>query len=186
MEIFTGMVLSSEEGFEWQASDELRDILGGEFGYEDVSVQALYGLTSLSIIKFPLNPDGVLKEIAEKLLEHPYIFNFVLKMVPIRIKMETTLQNLEQAGKNYANRIGDDDRWKIILRRRDSPIGHEEAIESAAKHIDKGEVDLENPDLIFRIEIIDDTTYTSLSKVQEVSVEKLQRERNQQIEDIYA
>lgn len=94
MEIFTGMVLSSIEGFEWQASEELRDTLEQEFDYENISIQPLYGLTSLSVIKFPYNPEDVLEKIGGKLLENPYMFNFVLKMVPIRIKMETTLQNL--------------------------------------------------------------------------------------------
>jgi len=185
MKIFPGLILSSVRNFEAEASYEMRDILKRKLGIENVLIEPLYGLSCLSIIKFSNKPEIVMEQLEEKLIDNPYMFNYVLKLVPIEIKMKSTIANIKNAGNNYAQKINDKFRWRIILRKRNSDLNRDEIIEKAAEPIERGIVDLENPEIIFRIEIFGNKTFTSLSNIKEISIPKIKRHNIKSNEEIY-
>jgi tRNA(Ser,Leu) C12 N-acetylase TAN1 len=175
MKIFPGLILSSVRNFEAEASYEIRDTLKRKLGVKNVLIEPVYGLSCLSIIKFSNKPEIIMNQLAEKLIDNPYMFNYVLKLVPIEIKMKSTIANIQNAAKNYFQKINDKIRWRIILRKRNSDLIRNEIIEKAAEPIERGIVDLENPELIFRIEIFGNKTFISLSKIKEISIPKIKR-----------
>ena len=101
---------------------------------------------------------------------------YVLKIVPIQYKLKTDLLQISDLASKFESELNENDKWRVLLRRRATDISHDEIVEAAAQEIDIGIVDLENPDYILRIEVLGDETYMSLSKRKELSVVKTRRQ----------
>jgi len=175
MEKFSGFVVSSRRYQEEEASKEMQYVLEMIFDYKDVEVQPVFDLSGLSIAHFNKDPIKTLKKIKEKIKEDPDFLEYVLKIVPIQYKLKTDLSEISDLSSKFESELNDKDKWRVLLRRRSKDILHEEIVEVAAKEIDIGIVDLEDPDYIVRIEVIGDDTYMSLSKRKELSVIKTRR-----------
>ena len=97
----------------------------------------------------------IIKNIKKILEKDATFFQFILKIIPIDYVCETNLkvikQIVEQYHPAYLNKTNS---FKIELKRRKSDtIERDAVIESVAKII-KNKVDLENPDIIIRIELL--------------------------------
>jgi tRNA acetyltransferase TAN1 len=98
----------------------------------------------------------IIKKIKEILEKDPHFFNYVLKIVPIQFICETDLTLIKRMVKdNYNRYIKKQDSFRITLKRRKNKlIERDILIEAVAKLLDNP-VDLENPDKIIRIELLD-------------------------------
>jgi tRNA(Ser,Leu) C12 N-acetylase TAN1 len=176
MEEFRGFVISSRRYHENEAAKEMQYILEMILEYEDVEVEPVYNLTGLSIAHFQKDPVDTLEKIEEKMEEDPDLFEYVLKIVPINFKLNTEISEISELAAKFESKIGESDKWRILLRRRATDIAHDDFIDAAAKELDVGIVDLEEPEYFIRIEVMGDETYMSLSKEKELSVVKRRRE----------
>jgi len=176
MEKFSGFVVSSRRYQEEQAAREIQYVLEMTLDYEEVEVNPVYHLSGLSIAHFNKDPIKTLKRIKEKIKEDPDFFEYVLKIVPIQYKLKTDLSEISDLASKFESELNGKDKWRVILRSRATDIPHNKIVEAAAKEIDTGIVDLEDPDYIVRIEIIGGDTYMSLSKRKELSVIKTRRQ----------
>jgi tRNA(Ser,Leu) C12 N-acetylase TAN1 len=175
IENFKALLVSYHRTFEHKATEELKEFLEKRYNYEMNIKQLSY--TSLLLVKTIENPEEILRKLDKKLKKNPYYFQSLLKFVPLEFHVETSLENIEHVIiKKYKDKIKDHTKWRIKLRRRDTDLEREELIEKVALHINNGEVDLEDPDFIIRIEILGDDTYLSFSSISDVSVETYQEE----------
>jgi tRNA(Ser,Leu) C12 N-acetylase TAN1 len=155
MENFHGFVISSRRYEEKEAAKEIHYILEMVLEYEDVEVRPIYKLIGLSIAHFHQDPIKTLIKIEEKMVEDPDLFRYVLKIVPIQYKLETDLSKIGDLADRFESELDKDDNWRLLLRRRATNISHDEIVEAAAKEIDKVIVDLEDPEYIIRIELME-------------------------------
>ncbi|MFO8020169.1 MAG: THUMP domain-containing protein [Promethearchaeia archaeon] len=185
MEKFNALLVSCPRNMEDQAAREVSDVLYENLDYKDSWVTPIYDLNGLLVAEFKANPEKVIKKIID-LLEHEEeknFFYYTLKFVPIMYKMETNLEEIQTTVSQFAEKIHEGDRWRILLRRRKCDIPREDIIEAAAKEINSGKVDLESPEYYIRIEITGNTTYISFSRIKELSLVKYKRKKDQ-LEDL--
>jgi len=98
----------------------------------------------------------IIKKIKEILEKDPYIFTYVLKIVPIQFICETDLDLIKRIVKeNYSTYIGKQDSFRITLKRRKNKLIERDKLIEAVANLLNNPVDLENPDKIIRIELLD-------------------------------
>jgi len=115
----------------------------------DLEFQGLItALTSKNVFK-------IIEKIRKILVEQPYFFSYVLKIIPIQFVCEIDLNQIEKIiEENYSKFISEGEKFRIKLRRRKNKlVKRKTLIESVAKYIDNP-VDLENPEKIVRIELL--------------------------------
>ncbi|MFX0009491.1 MAG: THUMP domain-containing protein [Candidatus Hermodarchaeota archaeon] len=97
----------------------------------------------------------VIKKIKNLLVKDPNFFQFILKIIPIDYVCETNIQIIKDIVENYYPLYLDKtNSFKIELnRRKNENIERDVIIESVAKNI-VNRVDLDNPDIILRIELL--------------------------------
>lgn len=117
----------------------------------------------ISGIKYPglitaatnIDNKEVIKKIKNLLVKDPNFFQFILKIIPIDYVCETKIQIIKEiVEKYYPLYLEKANSFKIELnRRKNEKIERDVIIESVAKNI-VNRVDLDNPDIILRIELL--------------------------------
>ncbi|MBY8999846.1 MAG: THUMP domain-containing protein [Candidatus Heimdallarchaeota archaeon] len=173
MEDYPGFVISSARTLEKNASSEMYYVLSELLNQEDVHVVPVTGISGLSIVSFQGDPIQILKEIQTMVEEQP-IFQYVLKIVPIRYKIHTSLENMSESAIKLNSEIGEEDTWRINVRRRHTQIPRNEIIAAIANEISNGKVMLESPHHYIVVEIIGKWTYLSVSSIPELPISSSQ------------
>ena len=120
------------------------------------------------------DPVDLLRKIRPLIEEDPWDLRFTQKLVPIQKNVTADLSSIKDAAGGFAPMIPDGASFKIVVNKRGSDLRTSEIIREAASTIER-KVDLENPDKIIQIEIIDDVAGISLIEGDDiVSVTKLQ------------
>ncbi|MBD3256210.1 MAG: hypothetical protein GF383_14020 [Candidatus Lokiarchaeota archaeon] len=188
MEKFNGLVVSSPRKFESYASYEMKRFLDEKLNLTEVAVEPILYLTGLSIASFSESSYYVMKQLKNILKNQMDNFTYVLKIVPIDFKLETEEEEIRNVAKIFEKDLNENDKWRITLRRRRSPLTRDELLEIAADEINIGIVDLEDPDKYLRIEVMKDITYMSFTTISEISVVKYKRrqDRLEELPSLYA
>jgi hypothetical protein len=97
----------------------------------------------------------IIQKIHRILKKNPNFFQFILKIIPIDYICETKIKVLSTLiREHYNSYIDKGDSFKIVLnRRKHEDIERNSLIERIANNIDNS-VDLENPDIVVRIEVL--------------------------------
>ncbi len=92
-----------------------------------------------------------------------------MKIVPIDFVCETNLKIIQQIiESHYKKFIDETDSFKIDLKRRNNDIiGRDSLIKNVAKNIEN-QVNLENPDIIIRIELLGNFSGIAFLKPDEI------------------
>ena len=116
-----------------------------------------------------LNHRKIIKKIKDILIQNPYFFQFILKIIPIDYVCQTDIKTIKMIiQKNYQHYIKNQDSFKIALnRRKNELIDRDGLIESIAK-LFKNRVDLEHPDKIIRVEVLGNFTGISFLTPDEI------------------
>lgn len=173
MEDYPGFVISSARTLEKNASSEMYYVLAELLDQEEVYVSPVTGISGLSIVSFQGDSNQILKEIQTMIEEQP-IFQYVLKIVPFRYRFSTSLENMREAAIKLNAEIGENDTWRINLRRRHTQISRTEIITAIANEITNGKVMLESPHHYIVVEIIGKWTYLSVSTLPELPISSSQ------------
>ncbi|TFF98532.1 MAG: hypothetical protein EU547_01345, partial [Promethearchaeota archaeon] len=103
-----------------------------------------------------LESSEVIKKIKSILKKDPYFFSYILKIVPIHYVCDTDLTLIKNLVKRYYKEyINEEDSFRIKLNRRDNKFIKRRQLIDEVANIFKNPVDLENPDKILRIELLD-------------------------------
>ncbi|MEZ0346567.1 MAG: THUMP domain-containing protein [Infirmifilum sp.] len=135
------------------------------------------GLPSLIVVKTGLDPEEFTSRMREKILENPYYFRYVLKVTPIQITVDASLENIRDAALRLASaRLEPSETYKVEAHVRLSELRREDIIDAIATHV-QNKVSLETPDKIITVEVIGERAGLSVIKPSSIiSVEKLRRE----------
>ena len=131
----------------------------------------------ISTLKFPglisaltnINSKKVISKIQKVLEKDPQFFQYILKIIPIDFVCESNNKEITRLVLNhYKPFLKDSDTFKIDLKRRKNDnIERVNLIESIAKEINN-KVNLENPDKIIRIEVLNSFSGISFLEKDEI------------------
>lgn len=131
--------------------------------YSIISSLDFQGLISATTT---LNHKNVISDIKQIISKDPDFFQYILKIIPIDFVCQTRENIIKSIVQNhYREFINTQDSFKIVLKRRKNElIDRDPFIKNIAKIIDN-EVNLTNPNIIIRIEIL--RQFTGISFLQQ-------------------
>ncbi|MCW3995236.1 MAG: THUMP domain-containing protein [Candidatus Bathyarchaeota archaeon] len=114
------------------------------------------------VAKTTLNPYEVIEKFRGIIAERPYEFRYALRILPIERVVPTDLKAIKRATLELAEKIGEDQTFRVTVEKRFTALHSRDLIEAAAGDI-KRKVNLKNADFILLIEVVG--AYTGLSVV---------------------
>ena len=122
------------------------------------------------------DPLELTRKIRARADEDPWSFRFVQRLIPIQQNVPADPKKIGEAISAISQFIPTDASFRIVLDKRGSDLRTSDLIHEAATGV-KRKVDLENPDWIIQIEIIDEIAGISILRPDDVlSIAKLQEE----------
>ncbi len=120
------------------------------------------------------DPIETIGRLRAKLREEPDRFRVLLRVIPVEARVRTDLTEIAEAAHRMAERIGEDDSFRVTVEKRRTDFRSMEVIDTVAEGIDR-RVDLENPDWIVLVEIV--SKVTGLSVIRPEGLLNVQKER---------
>ncbi len=176
------ILISSQRGNERDAQSEMWYILKERLEINSKPIHcSIPGLSLLRIKEKKTVPEIMqkIREIAAK--EH---LMACLRIIPLEMIIKTDPEEIRDKCLQYTTQIKPTDKWRITTRTRHTKIRGQELIEIIAPHIKNGEVDLENPDKILRIEILGSKTGICLHRPSdEIRIKEIENEIDKEHND---
>ena len=167
------LIITCARHLEPETQEEITRILG-EFGDSEPEI-TITSMSGILTAKTKLDPVEIVEKIQELILDEPWSIRYCLRIIPIQIVSETTIEAIEGKISELVKKIPKEDSYRISIEKRNSDISSQELITKIAKNI-KNKVSLENPDKIIQIEILGGITGMSILKKSDIlSVEKTKR-----------
>jgi tRNA acetyltransferase TAN1 len=159
------LLATTLRGLERSACFELKHLLEqiGEQG-ADVRKSGIRGLIAARTI---LNEFQVVKSLREILVERPYEFRYLLRIIPIQTTVTTDLKAIADKSGELSSKIAEDETFRITVEKRFTTLHTSEIIEAVAANI-KRRVNLDKPDRILLVEVVGGTTGISLIKPEDL------------------
>ncbi len=117
------------------------------------------------------NPRKSIRELKKRAAGGQDIFSWTHHYIPIDHWVDSEIEDMQKAVKSLASGIGDGQKWKLELDKRHYHRFHErELVIKLTDMVENGEVDLEKPEKIIKVEIIGKHAGISLLDPQDVLV----------------
>lgn len=166
------LVVTTQRGNERACMKEL-GMLGETLGFKDVKLKRTW-YPGLVIGLTPGDPVALVKALRPVVEEDPWDMRFLQKLTPVEINTGATVQDIAEAVEKLVPRIPEKSSFRVSINKRGSDISSQEVIEAAASKVER-RVNLDRPDWLVQIEIIDDTAGVSVLEPESIlSVTKLQ------------
>jgi tRNA acetyltransferase TAN1 len=137
--------------FERKGCAELGYLLG-QAGDPEADL-ARTGISGVIVAKTVLDPFEVMGKLRTILLERPYEFRYLLRVIPVERVVRTEMSEIVSATGELAARIAEDETFRITVEKRFTELSGSAIIKAVAADI-KRKVNLSNPDRIVLIEIV--------------------------------
>jgi tRNA acetyltransferase TAN1 len=159
------LLATTSRGNENYACSELSYLLG-QIG-DSASAVDKTGVAGLIAAKTAFNPFEVIERLREILLERPYEFRYMLRVIPVEKIVRTDLGEIQQAATEFVSKIAEIETFRVTVEKRFTTTSTQSIIEAAAANI-KRKVDLTKPDKILLIEVVGGLTGISVVKPNEI------------------
>jgi len=151
---------------EYDAVDELNVIL--QHFSIDAQMIEIQNVSGIILALVNLNPFELIPKFKELLIEEPWQFRYILRVIPIERTLSTNLKNIEREVEALSmERIRINDSFRISVEKRHTSTRSKDIIPSIANKF-RNKVSLENPDWIILIEIIGNKTGISVLKERDI------------------
>lgn len=118
-----------------------------EFLYSDV--QGLFQ------VRVDVDPKDVTRRLDASCRTDPSKFWYTYHWIPVEKWCRSTIKEMSEIVKEFAKRIKPNERWRMRINKRFYEKYHtDELIEKLTEHVDRPNVNLENPQKTIRVEII--------------------------------
>lgn len=125
------------------------------------------GVSGLIVAKTSVDAFEVIRKFRGILQERPYEFRYMLRVIPVETVVRTELDSIRNAVKGLAEKIGEDETFRITVEKRFTSTHSIDIIEAAAESV-KRKVNLTKPDRIVLIEVLGGLTGVSVARPDEV------------------
>jgi tRNA acetyltransferase TAN1 len=160
------LLATTSRGNERPMTNEILYLLKQELGDSEAQA-AKTKIRGLIVAKTTLDPCTVIEKFRVILKERPYEFRYALRILPIEKVVPTDLEEIKKATAELAEKIGEDESFRVTVEKRFTTIHTKDLIEAAAGDI-KRKANLENPDKILLIEVLGALTGLSLLKPNDI------------------
>jgi tRNA acetyltransferase TAN1 len=151
---------------EYDAVEELNVIL--QHFSIDAQMIEIQNVSGIILALVNLNPFELIPKFKELLIEEPWQFRYILRVIPIERTLSTNLKNIEREVEALSiERIRINDSFRISVEKRHTSTRSKDIIPSIANKF-RNKVSLENPDWIILIEIIGNKTGISVLKERDI------------------
>lgn len=158
---------------EEEAQDEILELLD-LFGDQEAEAE-ITEVKGLLIAKTVLDPLEVIEQLKGLVAEEPWQVRYILRVIPVEIVVPSELEEIRQAAKGLARKIGMDS-FRITVEKRHSPLDSIDVIKAIASEIDS-KVDLENPAWIVLVEIVGGQSGVSVLRPDQVFSSVIEKRR---------
>jgi tRNA acetyltransferase TAN1 len=167
------LILTTARGAEDTGGSEMYMLLT-EFGDSKAKITRT-GVSGVLFVETEISHEEVI-EMLKKMMEfEPWRARSMLRMMPIEKVVETDLDQISEAIKPLVEKIGVDESFRITVEKRHAAISRRDLIEAIASTTDR-KVDLENPDWVVLVEVVQDVTGISVVRPSQIlSVVKVKR-----------
>jgi tRNA acetyltransferase TAN1 len=160
------LLATTQRGNERAMANELYFLLKDQLGDAEAQTSKTK-IRGLIVAKTSLDPYVTMEKLRGILQERPYEFRYALRIVPIERVVPTDLQEIKKVSLELAQRIGEEETFRVTVEKRFTALHSKDIIEAAASEI-KRKANLENPDKILQIEVLGALTGISLLKPNDV------------------
>ncbi len=151
---------------EYDAVEELNVIL--QHFSIDAQMIEIQNVSGIILALVNLNPFELIPKFKELLIEEPWQFRYILRVIPIERTLSTNLKDIEREVEALSmERIRINDSFRISVEKRHTSTRSKDIIPSIANKF-RNKVSLENPDWIILIEIIGNKTGISVLKERDI------------------
>lgn len=167
------LIVTSAKGLEARASAEFKE------------VALLAGLKKVTIEKSGYdgiievdaeNPKALLQFISDFVRSEPFKVRFMMRIIPVDKVVDTRMDAIVAAVKEFANKIAASESFRITIEARDSPYKEKELIDAIADVVDR-KVNLNSPDKVVLLQVFGEYSGVSVLSPSEIlSIPKLKRE----------
>jgi tRNA acetyltransferase TAN1 len=148
-------------------------MLAESLGFKGVRLKRT-GYPGLVIGLEPGDPVALVKALRGRAEEDPWDLRFLQKLTPVEINVEATTNEIAEAVARLAHKVPGGKSFRVSINKRGSDIASQELIKAAASKVDR-RVNLERPDWVVQIEIIEDAAGVSVLEPKDIlSITKLQ------------
>ena len=134
------------------ARSEVQYFIGDLLGDSDLRIFRT-PISGLLAALTSLDPFEVVHRLREFALENAYQFRFAIRFTPLERCVSSTLDEIVRATEELCQKIGDDESFRVTVRRRHTELENMEVVTAAAAVVSR-RVDLDNPDKTVWIEIV--------------------------------
>ena len=120
-------------------------------------------ISGLLIGQTRLDPFSIPHMLVRLLNNEPWIFKYVQRVIPIQKVVNTELDMIRECVRDIASKIQLSETYRITVEKRHNTISSTEIIHSCASTVER-KVNLDNPDWIILIEVIQTLTGLSIIK----------------------
>jgi tRNA acetyltransferase TAN1 len=160
------LLATTARGNERAMVNEILYLLKDQLGDQEAQATKTK-IRGLITAKTSLDPHVVIEKFHAILIERPYEFRYSLRILPIERVVPTSLDAIKAAALELAQRIGEDQSFRVTVEKRFTTLHSRDIVMAAAGDI-KRRVDLKNPDLTLLIEVLGKLTGVSLLKPSEI------------------
>lgn len=121
-----------------------------------------------------LDPIKAIGRLRAELREDPDRFRVLLRIIPVETRVQTDPKGIAETAKEMAERIGEDESFRITVEKRRTDLRSLEIIDAVAEGIDRRVV-LDEPDWIVLVEIVGKVT--GISVIRPEGLLNVQKER---------
>lgn len=166
------LVATTQRGNERGCVKEL-GMLSESLGFGGVRLKRT-GYPGLVIGLAPGDPVALVRAMRPVAEEDPWDLRFLQKLTPVEATVEATTAQIAEAVAKLAYKVPEGKSFKVSINKRGCDIASQELIKAAASKVDR-RVNLERPDWVVQIEIIDDAAGVSVLEPKDIlSITKLQ------------
>jgi tRNA acetyltransferase TAN1 len=108
-----------------------------------------------------LNPFDVVHRLREFASENAYQFRFAIRFTPIEECVDSNIEEIVEATRRLLPRIGEDESFRVTVRRRHTELENMEVVIAVAAEIPRT-VNLDAPDKTVLVEIVGEWTGLSV------------------------
>jgi tRNA acetyltransferase TAN1 len=159
------LLISTPRRLEYKACAEIWFLLA-KIGDQNNIVKKTH-ISGLVVAKTILDPIKVIEDIRTIIKEHPQDFQFVLKIVPIEMLMQTNLSEIKKASAKLFEKILKNETYRVTVVKRHSEISKKDIIKAITENATQ-KVNLENPEKIFLVEVLGGITGLSVIKPKQI------------------
>ena len=161
------LLISCRRFQEAESCQELGRILDEETDFGQVEWCKLTGITCLVVANIDGDPHQFVIRLANLVKKMPWIIQDLLKIHPIDLVVESSLDAIKAGSQELAKRMKPKEKFRVNLNRRDTELDRDELLHVIATQF-PGQVDLEEYDWIVAVEMLGPVTGLALLREEEI------------------